>query len=97
MPKPENGSAPLCTKCGLRPKSGNSEDANPWCKECRAEYQREYKLRENWRAERRGILRGIQAMREVLAGHFRRFPSAAFTGAEIAHAAETIAGPPVAD
>lgn len=88
--------AKLCTKCGKNPKSGDSTDANPWCKACRAEYQREYKQRENWRAERRGIVRGIAAMRESAASFFKGYGARAFMGNEAAAAIEQMAGPVVA-
>jgi hypothetical protein len=87
----------LCSKCGKNPKAGDEKDANPWCKECRAEYQREYKQRENWRAERRGIIRGIQAMREATAAYFAQWNGRPFMGGEVSAVVMQLPGPAVAD
>jgi len=84
-----------CTKCGNNPKAGGPEDKNPWCKECRAEYQRERVQGLDWRAERRGLIRGIRAMRECLSVYFRAMPRH-LAGPEVASIIETLPGPSVA-
>lgn len=85
----------LCTKCGQNPKAGDANDTNPWCRECRNEYQnKRYKTLE-WRSERRGLIRGIQAMREYMAEYFKR-SGRAFMGPEAASLIETLPGPQVA-
>lgn len=85
----------LCTKCGKNPKAGGDADTNPWCQPCRTEYQRERKETQEWRTERRGIVRGFRAMREELAAYFRT-SGRAFQGPEVAAIIEHLPGPKVA-
>lgn len=87
----------LCTKCKKNPKAGDEKDKNPWCQECRTAYQRERNDTLEWRAERRGIIRGIQAMREAIALHFRQWSGRPFMGAEVASVIDSLPGPAVAD
>lgn len=95
--QPTNATAPekLCTKCNERPKSGGAEDTNPWCKECRNEYQRDYRDGQSWRDERRGIVRGIKAFREGAAAEFKGYSNRHFSGAEVAFMLEQMTGPAV--
>ena len=86
----------LCSKCKKNPKAGGPEDTNPWCQECRTRYQRERTESLEWRAERRGIIRGIQAMREHVANHFRQWSGRAFMGAEVGSVVDSLPGPAVA-
>ena len=85
----------ICTKCKKNPKAGGS-DTNPWCQECRTAYQREREEALLWRAERRGILRGVQAMRETVSKYFRSFGGRPFMGAEAASVVDVLPGPAVA-
>ena len=85
----------LCTKCGVNPKAGGDSDANPWCKECRSQYKREYDAGNDWRMERRGILRGINAMRQHAASYFAQWGGRPFMGAEVAACIESLPGPAV--
>ena len=87
----------LCSKCKKNPKAGGAEDTNPWCNECRTEYQRERKETLEWRAERRGIIRGIQAMRQEVSSHFRQWAGRPFMGGEAATVVDALPGPKVAD
>jgi hypothetical protein len=87
--------AKLCTKCQERPRSGGESDANPWCKECRNAYQREYRDGQSWRDERRGIIRGIKGFRDGAAAHFKAWGNRIFNGAEVAFMLEQLPGPEV--
>jgi hypothetical protein len=84
----------LCTKCGENPKAGDEKDKNPWCLECRSEYQKRRYQALDWRAERRGLIRGIQAMRESLSTYFRA-SGRAFMGPEVASIIDALPGPGV--
>lgn len=83
----------LCSKCGLMPT--RKDDA--WCGPCRNAYQRDRLDGAEWRAERRGILRGIQAMREHIATHFGQWNGRPFMGAEVVSVVGSLPGPAVAD
>ena len=85
----------LCTKCGKNPKAGDDKDTNPWCQPCRSEYQRTRYATQEWRHERRGIIRGVRAMREYLAAYFRG-TGRAYMGPEAASIIESLPGPDVA-
>ena len=87
----------MCSKCKKNPKAGGSDDKNPWCQECRSNYQRERNDTLEWRAERRGLIRGIQAMREHIASHFVQWAGRPFMGAEVASVVNSLPGPAVAD
>ncbi len=82
-----------CSKCNAAPIAG---DYDVWCKECRNKYQREYYALNKWRAERSGIIRGIQAMREHIAQHFAQWNGRPFMGAEVVSVVGTLPGPAVA-
>lgn len=75
---PAAGPAPLCSKCGKNPRA-DADGTNPWCKECRAAYQRDYEDRKMARKESRGFALGVQAMRADLA---RRFGELGFSSLE---------------
>ena len=53
----------VCSKCGQNPPSGK----HSWCQACKAKYQREYEAAQDERAERRGFVKGADAMRSYLA------------------------------
>jgi len=57
----------LCSKCG---KELRASGKDPWCKTCRAAYQREY---QNGRSER-GFSAGAEAMRSALRAKIRQAP-----------------------
>ena len=94
MPKVEDKT--LCSKCGKNPRM-SQESTNPWCNECHAEYVRENRKTVEWRTERRGIIRGVQAMREAIAAHFRQWGGRPFMGNEVASMVDSLPGPQVAD
>lgn len=70
--------APRCSRCGKNPRAA-ADSNNPWCKECRAEYQREYEDRRLARKESKGFALGVAAMRAELA---RRFGELGFSSLE---------------
>ena len=86
----------MCTKCGENPKAGGDADTNPWCQPCRTAYQRERNETVEWRAERRGIMRGVQAMREAASAYFAQWNGRPFMGAEVAAILSELPGPAVA-
>jgi hypothetical protein len=95
MPTAEK-EAKLCSKCKENPRTAD-DSTNPWCTKCLAEYMAEYRKKGEWRAERRGILRGIQAMREHVAAHFGQWAGRPFMGAEVISVVNSLPGPAVAD
>jgi hypothetical protein len=82
-----------CSRCKTKP--AGAKDA--YCTECRSEYNRERRENQDWRMERRGLLRGIEAMRQHIASHFRLWNNRPFMGAEAAALVESLPGPAVAD
>ena len=83
----------ICTRCEKNPAAG--KDA--YCADCRSAYQKEYRESAEWRAERRGIIRGIQAMRVAVSAEFRKWGGRPFMGLEAAGMVDTLPGPLVAD
>ncbi len=85
----------LCSKCGVNPRM-DPEGTNPWCKDCQKKYNASAKVREDWRTERRGIVRGIQAMREHVSLYFRQYAGRPFMGNEVSSVTDSLPGPAVA-
>ena len=87
----ENDSAiaRFCSKCGVHPRA-DPDGTNPWCLECRAEYQATYWKGREARAQERGYAEGLAAMRAAAVHRFQQFPSAYFSGAEIAASLERL-------
>src|SRR6266852_6275121 len=73
----------LCSKCGSNPRANGKESTNPWCKDCLAKYQKEYKEMLVKRNSEQAFARGVAAMRKLLMVEFERLGSGAFTGYEI--------------
>jgi hypothetical protein len=86
----------LCTKCKKNPKAGGENDSNPWCLECRAAYQRDRRETLDWRIERRGLVRGILAMREHVSNYFAGWSGRPFMGNEVSSIVDSLPGPTVA-
>ena len=95
MPTAEKESK-LCSKCKENPRAAE-DSTNPWCTKCLADYMAQYRKQGEWRAERRGIIRGIQAMREHVAAHFSQWAGRPFMGAEVVGVVNALPGPAVAD
>lgn len=67
-----------CSKCGL--------PGYPYCKACRANYQRDYVANREQMAGNYGFAKGVKTFREMIAAEFARLSKVGFVGAEIAHA-----------
>ena len=93
MATAEDIAAKTCSKCQTVPPT----EGDAWCKKCRNEYQKEYREGGIWRAERRGIIRGIQAMREHISAHFVQWGGRPFMAQEITSIVNSLPGPAVAD
>ena len=82
----------LCSKCGKNPRA-DQDGTNPWCLECRAEYQRSYNGLKIEMSESRGFCAGVTAMRHQVIAFFSQWPSAHFSGTEIAVKVQQMPGP----
>ena len=85
---PTTQTAKICSKCNERPRYDES-GSNPWCKECRAAYQKEYVAGLHKQNAQQSFARGVKAMREFVASEFDRLGLGQFNGME---AAEYIRG-----
>ncbi len=74
----------VCSKCKLNPRA-DVDGTNPWCNECRAKYAKEYKEMFVKRTTDQAFARGVEAMRQMLAGEFQRLGIGQFTGFDVAH------------
>lgn len=95
MPAAEKLDVKMCSKCKVNPRAAE-DSTNPWCTKCLAEYMQKYRKDEEWRAERRGLVRGIKAMREEMSRYFRQWAGRPFMGGEVASVIDTLPGPAVA-
>lgn len=90
----ETGEVKLCTKCKQRPRADQSEDAtNRHCTSCRTEATRAYRAAQMEQENGKGFGKGVQAMRELLAGEFHNQASGMFSGYEIATLIRQAVGP----
>ena len=64
-----------------------------WCGDCMTRYQKEHKILQLERKERRGFIQGARAMREILVDEFMKLPSSTFRGDEIAGLIAQAPGP----
>ena len=88
----------LCSQCKVNPRADQAENAtNPWCRECRARYAKEYSILRMDRKQREGFVRGREEMRNMIAREFMRLQVATFSGAEIARLVLQMPGPQVAE
>lgn len=96
LPMPEieaaTESTTLCSKCGKNPRA-EPNGTNPWCKECRAKYQREYQETKKEMAKGKGFAAGVAAMKECLAEEFDRLGSGMFSGYEVGYLIRQAPGP----
>jgi len=80
-----------CSRCG---KERETTGAPPWCRACRAKYQRDYQALRKEMSESRGFAAGISAMRAYLADTLDKYPAAqTFTGPQIARVIRNVRGP----
>lgn len=74
----------LCSKCGKNPRA-DQEGTNPWCKECRADYQAAYAAGKAERIKDTGFSKGAEAMRQaMLAEAVKRNPVGMVQAGEVA-------------
>ena len=92
MATAEKQTVRICSKCKKNP-AADQDGTNPWCKDCRAAYQREYSASLEDRAERRGLRRGIDAMRDAAAANLKFYGGAHFSGIEAAALVKRMPGP----
>ena len=74
----------LCSKCGIHPRANGKESTNPWCKDCLAKYQKEYKEMIAARLSATAFNAGVEALRKTLVAEFSRLGRVHFSGAEVA-------------
>lgn len=72
----------LCSRCGKNPRA-NPDSENPWCKECKSKYQKEYNETKAKQDAAHHFALGVNAMRERVAAIFERCGSAVFSANEV--------------
>ena len=60
------------TACSRCESPIDTTGSPPWCKKCRAKYQREYQTLRKQMSESRGYAAGVAAMRDAIAAEFDR-------------------------
>jgi hypothetical protein len=73
----------LCSKCGENPRA-DSDSNNPWCKQCRAKYAKEYQENRLQQATAKGFAAGVDAAVQSLAAEFGLHGGAHVTCSEVA-------------
>lgn len=73
--------AETCSKCS---SDLDTQGYPKWCKGCRAKYQKEYVAVKATMETEQAYVRGIETMREHLAGEFAKHPRVTFSGVEVA-------------
>ena len=69
MPELADAVELLCSKCHKNPRA-DANGTNPWCKECRADYQRAYEAGRAEKLKDTGFAKGAEAMRKALLERF---------------------------
>ncbi len=69
-----------CSRCEL---DRDTEGSPPWCKACRAKYQREYQSLKKEMSETRGYAAGCSAMRDFMCGYFQQLGNVKLSGFEV--------------
>ncbi len=83
----------LCTKCKKNERA-DADNNNPWCKECRAQYAREYQAVRKEMLKQKGFQEGAREMRIALAKGFDDIRgTGSFSGPEIASMIMQAPGP----
>lgn len=70
----------ICSKCGIN----QATPTHPWCKPCKAKYQREYEKTRSVQNSAQSFARGVDAMRKVLVDEFTRLGPSLMMGTEAA-------------
>ena len=79
-----------CSKC---PADLDTTGSPKWCKACRAAYQKENRDAAEERAESRGFIRGIEAMRNTLRTEFSKRQNGMFYGHDVMRVIEDFPRP----
>lgn len=91
---PTDTKTKLCTKCDREPRVDQSEKAtNRHCTKCRTEVARAYQSSKLEQENGKGFGRGVQAMRDLIAGEFYQQGSGMYSGYEIAALIRQAPGP----
>lgn len=92
VPDPETAPATLglCSKCG---KPRDVAGYPKWCKECRAEWHREYRQIKNEMKDGKGFAHGVAAFRAMLVEEFSKLGLSSFEAVEVAHIIRTCTAP----
>lgn len=73
----------LCSKCEENPRA-DEDSSNPWCKPCRAKYQKEYQADKLTRERAKGFAAGVEAAMKSIAAEFFRGGNAMVSCQEVA-------------
>lgn len=82
----------LCSKCEKNPRA-DADSTNPWCQECKTEYQRTYVAGLKKQTAEQSFARGVAATKRVFVAEFSRLGVGQFTGYEIANLIAHAPGP----
>ncbi len=72
-----------CSKCDGYLDSGETKSKDNWCRNCRAAYQREYRIQEFDKAKAEGFDAGVKACQLYLLQQFSKYPIGMFSGMDI--------------
>lgn len=81
----------MCSKCKEKPRA-DQKGTNPWCLDCRAEYQKNYVSSLKKQTAEQSFARGVAAMKRCLAAEFYRC-GGSFAAGEIVHLIMQAPGP----
>ena len=73
----------MCSKCGKNPRA-DAASTNPWCQDCKTEYQRTYVSGLKKQTAEQSFARGVAATKRIFAAEFSRLGIGQFTGFEVA-------------
>ncbi len=82
----------MCSKCEKKPRA-DRDGTNPWCLDCRAEYQREYSTKIKKQTAEQAFARGVAATKACFAAEFARLGIGQFTGFDAADLIQRAPGP----
>lgn len=83
--------AKLCSKCGDNEVEG--EGYPRWCGNCKRLYRIENEAIKSGRAEKKGFVSGVAAMRASLAEDFDRAGAGIYEGRQVAQLIREVPGP----
>lgn len=86
----------MCSKCAKKPRA-DQNNRNPWCSDCRAEYQRGYVANLKKQTAEQSFARGVSQTKRIFANEFNRLGGGSFTGIEIASLIMQAPGPKFED